>query len=32
MFGECVKTEDTKIGIKNFLEKGPRSPAPFVHK
>jgi enoyl-CoA hydratase/carnithine racemase len=32
MFGECVKTEDTKIGIQNFLTKGPRSPAPFVHK
>jgi enoyl-CoA hydratase/3-hydroxyacyl-CoA dehydrogenase len=32
MFGECVKTEDTKIGIQNFLTKGPRSPAPFIHK
>ena len=32
MFGECVKTEDTRIGIQNFLDKGPRSPAPFVHK
>ncbi len=32
MFGECVKTQDTKIGIQNFLTKGPRSPAPFVHK
>ncbi|MFH2008025.1 MAG: enoyl-CoA hydratase-related protein [bacterium] len=32
MFGECCKTEDMTIGVKNFLEKGPRSKAPFVHR
>ena len=32
MFGECCKTEDMKIGVKNFIEKGPRSRAEFVHK
>ena len=31
MFGECVKTEDMKIGIENFLENGPRAKAPFKH-
>ena len=32
MFGEVCKTEDMKIGVKNFLEKGPRSKAEFVHR
>jgi hypothetical protein len=32
MFAECCKTEDMKIGVKNFIEKGPRSKAEFVHK
>ncbi len=32
MFGECCKTEDMQIGVKNFVEKGPRSRAEFVHK
>ena len=31
LFGEVCKTQDMKIGIKNFLENGPRSKAPFVH-
>ena len=32
LFGECVKTEDMHIGLKNFLTKGARSKAEFVHK
>ena len=32
LFGECYKTEDTRIGVENFLTKGPRSKAPFVHR
>ncbi|MGE0709356.1 MAG: 3-hydroxyacyl-CoA dehydrogenase/enoyl-CoA hydratase family protein [Planctomycetota bacterium] len=32
LWGEGVELEDFRIGIKNFLEKGPRSPAPFVHR
>jgi len=31
MFGECHKTEDMHIGLKNFLEKGARSKAEFKH-
>lgn len=31
-FGACRATEDMGIGMKNFIEKGPRSPAPFVHR
>lgn len=31
MFGEVCGTQDMKIGIQNFLEKGPRHRAPFVH-
>ncbi len=31
-FGECWTTEDNRIGLKNFVEKGARSKAPFVHK
>lgn len=30
-FGACVLTEDMRIGIRNFVEKGPRSKAAFVH-
>lgn len=31
-FGECFATEDARIGIRNFTEKGPKSKAPFVHR
>jgi enoyl-CoA hydratase/carnithine racemase len=31
-FGRCMKTEDMKIGLKNFLTNGPRVKAKFVHK
>ncbi|MCH7762643.1 MAG: 3-hydroxyacyl-CoA dehydrogenase/enoyl-CoA hydratase family protein [Candidatus Marinimicrobia bacterium] len=31
-FGECMKTEDMKIGLKNFMENGPKMKAEFVHK
>jgi enoyl-CoA hydratase/carnithine racemase len=31
-FGEVCRTEDMKIGIRTFLEKGPRAKAPFVHR
>jgi enoyl-CoA hydratase/3-hydroxyacyl-CoA dehydrogenase len=31
-FGECMKTEDMKIGLKNFLANGPKVKAQFVHK
>ncbi len=31
-FGECFTTEDNRIGLRNFLEKGPKSKAPFIHK
>jgi enoyl-CoA hydratase / 3-hydroxyacyl-CoA dehydrogenase len=29
LFGECLITEDTRIGMKNFLENGPKSKAEF---
>ncbi len=32
LFAECCKTEDMKIGVRSFLEKGPRSKAEFVHR
>lgn len=32
LFGECYKTEDCRIGVENFLTKGARSRAAFVHK
>ena len=32
VFGECLTTEDMKIGIDTFLKQGPRVNAPFVHK
>lgn len=31
-FGECVKTEDMKIGLKNFFENGTKVKAVFVHQ
>ncbi len=31
-FGECIDTEDMKIGLENFMTKGPRSKAEFVHR
>ena len=30
-FGEVCGTQDMRIGVKNFLENGPRSKAAFVH-
>jgi enoyl-CoA hydratase / 3-hydroxyacyl-CoA dehydrogenase len=32
LFGECISTEDMRIGLNNFLENGPRVKADFVHK
>lgn len=32
LFGEVCLTEDKKIGTKNFIEKGARSKAEFVHR
>ncbi len=31
MFGKVCETRDMRIGVENFLDKGPRAPAPFVH-
>ncbi len=31
-FGTCGETKDFDIGMKNFIEKGPQTPASFVHK
>jgi enoyl-CoA hydratase/carnithine racemase len=31
-FGECLLSQDMKIGIENFLKNGPRVNANFVHK
>jgi enoyl-CoA hydratase/3-hydroxyacyl-CoA dehydrogenase len=31
-FGEVCALEDMRIGVANFVEKGPRSKAPFVHR
>lgn len=31
-FGDVCATKDMRIGVTNFLEKGPRSPAQFVHE
>ncbi len=30
-FGEVCGTQDMRIGVANFLENGPRTPAKFVH-
>ena len=32
VFGECLLTEDMKIGMDTFLKQGPKVNAPFVHK
>jgi enoyl-CoA hydratase/3-hydroxyacyl-CoA dehydrogenase len=32
LFGQCWNTEDTKIGLKTFVEKGARAKAEFVHR
>lgn len=32
LFGQCWTTEDNRIGLKNFVEKGARSKAPFMHR
>ena len=32
LFGECINTEDMKIGIENFMKNGPRTKAEFVHR
>lgn len=31
MFGACCATEDMRIGVRNFVENGPRAKAAFVH-
>jgi enoyl-CoA hydratase/3-hydroxyacyl-CoA dehydrogenase len=32
LFGECIDTEDMKIGIDNFMKNGPKVKAQFVHR
>jgi len=32
MFGECLNTEDMKIGLENFKTNGPKAKANFIHK
>jgi len=32
LFGECITTDDMRIGLDNFLENGPRAKAEFTHK
>lgn len=32
VFGECLLTEDMRIGMENFLKNGPRVKANFVHR
>jgi enoyl-CoA hydratase/3-hydroxyacyl-CoA dehydrogenase len=32
MFGECLNTEDMKIGLENFKTNGPKMKANFIHK
>ncbi len=32
LFGECILTEDMKIGLNNFLTNGSRTKAEFVHR
>ena len=32
MFGECLLTEDMKIGLNNFKENGPKAKAHFINK
>jgi enoyl-CoA hydratase/carnithine racemase len=31
-FGQCKKTIDMDIGMKNFIQNGPRVPAAFLHE
>ncbi|MHB8261005.1 MAG: 3-hydroxyacyl-CoA dehydrogenase/enoyl-CoA hydratase family protein [Bacteroidia bacterium] len=32
MFGECLLTQDMKIGLENFKINGPKAKANFIHK
>lgn len=32
LFAEGCRLEDMRIGVRNFLENGPRTPAAFVHR
>ena len=32
LFGECMNTEDMKIGMDNFLKNGPKVKAEFIHQ
>jgi enoyl-CoA hydratase / 3-hydroxyacyl-CoA dehydrogenase len=32
LYGECVMTEDMKIGMENFKTNGPKAKAEFVHR
>jgi enoyl-CoA hydratase/carnithine racemase len=32
LFGECILTEDMRIGLENFKKNGPKAKAEFVHK
>ncbi len=32
LFGECILTDDMRIGLDNFLTNGPRAKAEFNHK
>lgn len=32
MFGQCCATEDMRIGVRTFQEKGPRAQPVFVHR
>jgi enoyl-CoA hydratase/3-hydroxyacyl-CoA dehydrogenase len=31
-FGRCIETVDTHIGMTNFIQNGPRTPAAFLHE
>jgi enoyl-CoA hydratase/carnithine racemase len=31
-FGECLGTDDMKIGMENFMKNGPKVDAKFVHR
>ena len=32
LFGDCVLTEDMKIGLENFKRNGPNKKAEFIHR
>ena len=32
LFGACCGLQDMRIGVRNFIENGPRAKAPFVHR